>query len=188
MKLPDSGYRPFISDNATEFFEGVVRPKFRVFEYGTGESTIWFTQRVAHITTVEDDEAWQEMVFERLTELGLDHKAEAILMPWEMGPDSPRMIEEYANSINQYPDNHFDLIFCDGLAHARKLCPALAMPKTKPGGWLVIDDVGWNPVSFGTQMVRDNEWPEIRRSGPCRAAWDGQTRNTVTSFFRRPER
>ena len=186
MRLPEGDYKPFISDNATAFFEEIVEPKFRVFEYGSGESTIWFAQRAAYVITVEDVKEWLKMVLERLKDLGLDHKAEGLYMPWEMGPDSLQMIQEYAESINQYPDNSFDLVFCDGLAHARSRCPALVMSKVKVGGWLVIDDVGWNPVRLGTEIVREGEWPEIRRGGFCRAAWDGQTRNTVTSFFRRP--
>ena len=44
---------PFI-----KFIEPKLNKDFSVFEYGSGNSTIWYAQRVKEIISVENDEDW----------------------------------------------------------------------------------------------------------------------------------
>lgn len=48
------------------FLKDRIRQDFSVFEYGSGNSTLWYAQRVASITAVEHDEAWYHLVKPKL--------------------------------------------------------------------------------------------------------------------------
>ncbi|TDB61372.1 class I SAM-dependent methyltransferase [Arundinibacter roseus] len=48
---------PFIA-----FLEPRLTNTLRVFEYGSGNSTRWYAQRVGHITAVEHDQEWVKIV------------------------------------------------------------------------------------------------------------------------------
>ncbi len=49
---------PWYSYPAIEFLRGRVRPELSVFEYGTGNSTLWWASRAREVFAVEHDEAW----------------------------------------------------------------------------------------------------------------------------------
>jgi predicted O-methyltransferase YrrM len=46
---------------------------------------------------------------------------------------------EYVAAIEEYPDDAFDVVVVDGRERAR--CLTAALPKVRPGGLLVVDDV-----------------------------------------------
>src|SRR5690348_4410793 len=56
---------PWITYPAIRFLAGRVEPHFRVFEFGSGLSTLWWAQRVAHVVSVEHDPAWHRSVSKR---------------------------------------------------------------------------------------------------------------------------
>lgn len=57
---------PWLSYAAIDFLAGRVRPEWRVFEYGSGHSTLWWASRVARVVAVEHYEPWFERMSERL--------------------------------------------------------------------------------------------------------------------------
>jgi len=60
---------PFLS-----FIEQRLKPEFDVFEYGSGNSTIWYAQKVNSIIAVEHNKEWYEKV-----KLMLPKNAEVVL-------------------------------------------------------------------------------------------------------------
>ena len=46
--------------------------------------------------------------------------------------------EQYAKSIDSFPDNYFDIVIVDG--RARPSCIQQGIPKLKKNGWLIIDN------------------------------------------------
>ena len=44
---------PWYSYAAIEFIEDKLKSDFRVFEYGSGQSTLWYAQRVKEVISVE---------------------------------------------------------------------------------------------------------------------------------------
>jgi len=179
-------YVPAISEAATEFFESILEPHMTAFEWGSGGSTVWLAQRVAQVVTVENLPAWQAEVKKYADEEGLDN-VQFLLFHWEKGqPHRDEMLALYCRSILGFPNSHFDIVFSDGWDISRKDCGPLAVSKVKPGGWLVADDVHWNPAKWSVRPVRDAGWHEKRKGGPVMCGWDGQGRRTVTGFFRKP--
>ncbi len=52
---------PFI-----EFIKTRLQPCFRVFEYGSGNSTLWYSNQIASITAVEHEREWFEFMKPKL--------------------------------------------------------------------------------------------------------------------------
>jgi hypothetical protein len=56
---------PWYSYPAIAFLAERVRPDMRVFEFGTGFSTLWWAEHASCITSVEHDERWAKEMGER---------------------------------------------------------------------------------------------------------------------------
>jgi predicted O-methyltransferase YrrM len=122
------------------------RPGARVFEYGSGASTIWLARRAASVVSVEHDEAWHPIVAEKLGSYG--HARLKLVRPDTTPVDDPRYVSakpawrgqtfhDYVHAI----DNEaglFDVIVIDG--RARVACLEHAAKRLAPDGLLVFDN------------------------------------------------
>jgi hypothetical protein len=116
----------------------------RVFEYGSGASTIWLARRAASVTSIEHDRPWHGVVSKRLAV----HKNAAVkLIEADADPvpgylsEKPgwqgRSFQRYASAIDD-ESGHFDLIVVDG--RARGACLAHAIKKLAPDGMILFDN------------------------------------------------
>jgi predicted O-methyltransferase YrrM len=128
---------PWLTPAAIRLVSTLLRPADRGAEFGSGRSTLWFAARVAALTSVEHDERWHEVVSATLKDRGLDN-VEYILapedQPMERGGESA-----YARAALALPDASIDFALVDG--HYRDYSAKFIMPKIKPGGMLIIDNV-----------------------------------------------
>ena len=108
--------RPYIPDAAFEWLEGWITPDMRVFEYGSGTSTMWFGQNVAEVVSVENDKSFFEDTQQTLKDLDLTNVTYVLR-------DGP----EYYNHIYEYEP--FDLVLVDG--RFRKECMVPAYDRAK---------------------------------------------------------
>jgi predicted O-methyltransferase YrrM len=130
---------PWLTPAAIGLLESLLRPADRGVEFGSGRSTVWFARRVAALTSVEHDERWYETVTATLRARGL-RNVDYILAPGdqpvERGGDSA-----YARTALSFPDDSIDFALVDG--HYRDYSAKFILPKIKPGGMLIIDNVNW---------------------------------------------
>jgi hypothetical protein len=144
-------YMPQITPDAIAFLESIVQPDWKVFEWGSGQSTVFFARRVAEMVSVEHHPDWVRTVKNLLSPESLEITylfREAIPDMGERDPDDPLCYrcgegdtadwKDYVTAIETYPDSYFDLAFIDG--GARLSCLWHAMPKVKPGGYILLDD------------------------------------------------
>lgn len=131
-------------DKVDRFLAG--RPNARVFEYGSGASTIWLARRAAEVVSVEHDAAWHPEVERRLTafpaarvrfvppdaELSRDARYASDKPAWR-----GRSFRNYVHAIDAEP-GQFDLIVVDG--RARTACLELARGRLAPDGLIVFDN------------------------------------------------
>jgi len=110
-----------------------ARPGARVFEYGSGASSIWLARRAAMLITVEHDPQWAPNVARHLA--GFDH-AELIVTDPDPASGLPRA--DYVGAIAGF--DPFDLIIVDG--RRRNACLAAAVQHLRPGGMVLFDDSG----------------------------------------------
>jgi hypothetical protein len=145
--------QPWIVFDAIDRLRSLPLGNKRVFEYGSGGSTLFWLRRGAHVTSVEHDAAWHRRLRERhLVDAVLDYR---LVPPEPAGPvdldpadpdsyvsadrgSSGRQFERYCRQIDEFPDGFFDLVLIDG--RARPSCIKHAHRKVAGGGLLVLDN------------------------------------------------
>lgn len=135
-------------DAVSDFLE--TRPDARVFEYGSGASTIWLARRAGHVTSVEHHAGWHGRMTAELAarsdlcpvELNFiapdTAKATDALYISEKAGEKGQSFAAYARAIEDRPEALYDLIVIDG--RARNACLAHAMRHLAPGGMIVYDN------------------------------------------------
>ncbi|MEZ5744002.1 MAG: class I SAM-dependent methyltransferase [Sphingomonadaceae bacterium] len=131
--------------DAVEQFLG-QRTGARVYEYGSGASTVWLTKRAGKVLSVDHDKDWIEFSAPRLAELGnatVAHvPADATARPGERCGSgksgySEQTFTDYVRSIDAH-EGQFDLIVIDG--RARAACLRHAAGRLAPNGMIVFDN------------------------------------------------
>lgn len=130
---------PWLTPEAVRLLTSMLRRSDRGAEFGSGRSTIWFAQRVGHLTSVEHDEVWHRQVSAGLKERGLAH-VDYILAPRDQPPELGAS-SKYAHTVSAFDDATIDFALVDGLY--REHVTKLIMPKIRPGGLLIIDNANW---------------------------------------------
>jgi len=144
---------PLISFRAREWLDGNLKPDMAVFEYGSGGSTVFIAQRVRKIISVEHKRDWYQRASRFLAAQGISNCEYLLCEPENLSSGTSVRysyqsytsfkaegfgFRAYVKSIEKYPDKSFDLVFIDG--RARASCIFHALPKIKPGGYLLLDN------------------------------------------------
>jgi len=140
------GY-PWFSFEAVEWLDKFLTKEMKVFEWGSGGSTIYFVKKVSSLISVESNPEWHKKVAGTLKEKNITN-CQYILKepqasdrpeyPYEESKHRGLDFKEYCQIIDEYPDNYFDLVVVDGVA--RSFCIRHALKKIKAGGFLLLDD------------------------------------------------
>lgn len=123
---------PWLTARANEILAEILSPTDVAVEFGSGRSTAWFAERVQHLTSIESDSVWFERVGKIISDAGLSEKVDY------------RLVEEakdYSLQADTFPDESVDFCLVDGME--RSACALSMLPKLKPGGILVVDNVNW---------------------------------------------
>ena len=127
---------PWLTYPAVTFIEERVKPHMTIFEFGSGQSTLWWARRVQAVHSVEDDEAWF-----RLVSATLPGNVDLRL--------ADASTDAYARSI-QERDAAFDVVIIDG--SDRNGCAHHALASIKPDGVIVFDNTE-EPNAFGPGLA-----------------------------------
>jgi predicted O-methyltransferase YrrM len=130
---------PWLTPDAIRLLTALLRPCDRGLEFGSGRSTLWFAERVAHLTSVEEDERYHRAAATALARRGLDN-VDLVLAPCDV-PEHLGAQSAYVGTLRRFPESSLDFALIDGAyrAHAARL----AMPRIRPGGLMIIDNVDW---------------------------------------------
>jgi hypothetical protein len=115
-----------------------------VFEYGAGNSTLWWGARSRHVVSVESTRDWA---------LKVSRKADAL--PVEILEATGR--DEYVMAL----DGVFEVIVVDG--DWRGACAERAVAALAPGGLIVLDNADWYPGTCA--MLRATNLIQVDFSG-----------------------
>lgn len=160
--------RPWITFKAIGWLQRQLGEEMKVFEYGSGGSTLFFARRTGEVHAVEHDESYYELVAATLAKKHLDHCHYHLVKPIPAGRTGVpygvnshnsfmhRWLDfdfsDYVKAIDRFPDGYFDLVLIDG--RARASCILRSLPKIKAGGWLLLDNserAGYEP---GRQLLQ----------------------------------
>lgn len=147
---------PWYTYPALEYLRSLDWSDKTVFEYGAGNSTLFWCSVAKYVEAVESDRAWFDRIAATRIRCALSYAA-----------DKQRYIEAI-----QGP---FDVIVVDG--ENRLQCARHARPFLKPGGLMILDNADWHITT--AQFLRDSGLLEVDFTGfgPINGyAW-------TTSFF-----
>jgi len=126
---------PWFTYPAIDYLKSIDLSRKTVFEFGSGNSTIFWAKRCKKVISVEHDKKWYEKTLSKLKELRQNQKrAELIFAPTKKG---------YLESIKKYKNN-FDIIVIDGL-YREQCARKEILEKLKTKGWIVLDNSEWYP-------------------------------------------
>ena len=142
---------PWIAFDAIDYLTRTVHSGSRVFEYGSGGSTLYWLSLGAQCVSIEHDPSWYALMQSRLKSYsGIDYRlvtatpSDATACGDAADPTCYRsksddlLYKDYATQIDLFADQSFDLVVVDG--RARPSCIMHGARKVKPGGLLVLDN------------------------------------------------
>ena len=170
-KYPIEYPYPWWAFRAIERADEVLQNK-RIFEYGTGGSTVRYAKVAKAITSVEDDKKWLEMVS--------NHVKQSSNVTLRYEPFNFKAPEGFQNSsyLHAVDSGIWDVVIIDGqdwTFKERLTCFHHAEPKMQPGGIIIVDDF-WRYE----ELLANNQAKQIEvfeSVGPCRIGV------TSTAFF-----
>ncbi len=181
---------PWIAPAAVDFLEGYLKPTDRVLEFGSGRSTLWFAERVHHITSVEHNPDWHRQISIKIAEKGYSNVS--YFLHQKQADSVPASQSEYVLVTQSIPSASLDAVLVDGIYRAQCVLQSLSL--IADGGALVIDNVNRylpsrsiapNSRSMEVGPV-DEEWHQVLELiGSWRFFW---TSNGVsdTAFYFKP--
>ncbi|MGH8145549.1 MAG: hypothetical protein ACREPY_04375 [Rhodanobacteraceae bacterium] len=132
----------------------------RVFEWGSGASTLYWMQRAEAVTSIENNRQWFDAMLQMKNE-----KVKLVLEETERFPFRIRDETE-----------KFDVIVIDSYGY-RYDCAVEALAKLAPGGMVILDNSDWHPMSSGV----------LKKSGLIQVDFSGfkvtECHTSTTSVF-----
>lgn len=136
---------PWITPKAFLHLEKIVKPEWRVFEWGSGGSTVYWARKCEQVISVEHNIEWVTRTAGMLAERKLDNFDIHYIRGLYDGLVDH--YKPYADVILTYPDDYFDLVYIDGEATSRKWCLENCLSKVK--GWILCDNSNWLEDNLG---------------------------------------
>lgn len=157
---------PWLNYSFIYFIDQRIKPDFSVFEYGMGNSTIWWSSRVARVDSCEHNHEWFDKISPKLP-----RHAKPIFIPVDD--------DHYVKAATER-DTKFDIVVIDG--RRRVECARHAVDALSNSGVIVWDNTDRARYVNGIKFVFDKGFKRLDFVGmaPC------STRMQCTSIFYRP--
>jgi len=168
----------WITFQSKEWLENFLKPNMTIFEYGSGGSTIFFTKRVKKVTSIEHDQNWYKSLKKILKEKKIKNCDYILSKPQKINHYKNQNFSDYKNfsskeyydfcfksyvkTIENFPNENFDLIFIDG--RARPSCVFSSLDKVKPGGIIMMDNSERPHYQLSKNLLGD--WRKTDFYGP----------------------
>lgn len=144
-KLPVDRYKcplPWYTYPAIEYLQQYDFSKCDVFEFGSGNSSKFWSVRAHTVTSVEFDPHWYERGIQELS------SNQTLLLKTEK--------ERYANAIHDH-DSFYDVVVIDG--RYRYNCAIEALERIKNGGIIILDNSDWFPST--AKLLRNEGFIQV---------------------------
>ncbi len=159
---------PWVTYSFIDFIKGRLNKQQAVFEFGSGNSTLFYAQLTGIVISVEHDKDW----YEKITKTKPDN-AEMIFCELHRDGEYCRMPTKLEES--------FDIIIVDG--RDRVNCCKQSIAALSPAGVIVLDDSERENYSEGISFLLSNGFRQISFSGIS----PGLFYEKATSVFYKPE-
>jgi hypothetical protein len=181
--IDNQGPIPWITYPAKMMLERVVQPHHRVFEFGAGNSSLWWAEHVAEVVSVEHDKGWAAAIHSAAPK-----NLTVIAKPIGTAPEDTRALENfyplqlkesaletrdagthhgltnkgfeaYALALTKFPSGHFDIVVVDGMA--RVLTAWLAAQYVNASGFIVFDNSDRKQYNDAFRLLADAGFKRI---------------------------
>lgn len=139
---------PWYTYPFTEFIKTRLRPDFTAFEYGSGNSTLWYASRISSITAVEHEREWFEFMKPKLS-------GNANVIFRERGAGYIRAVGE--------KDKKYQLIIIDGRDRVKSTL--YAVKYLTDNGVLILDNSERHWYQEAKDYLRKNGFRRIDFTG-----------------------
>lgn len=129
--------KPWLTKLANAYLDKHLTDEMVGLEFGSGRSTIYFSNKLAHLTSVENHEGWHSKIQSKLQSKGISNVDYLLKTVNEKEPDN----STYHKVANEFTESHFDFILVDG--QLRGLCAVNSIDKLKSKGIFVVDNANW---------------------------------------------
>jgi hypothetical protein len=116
---------PWYTYPAIEYLEQFDFSKKSIFEWGSGNSSLYFSKKANKVTSIEHDKDWYDIVSTQLQKNQLLHHV---------------LLENYPAAINRFNEK-FDVIIIDG--QRRFDCVMASDSFLKDDGMIILDNSDW---------------------------------------------
>ena len=130
--------RPWISLPAYRYLRAALRSDWKVFEYGSGMSTLWYDRRCAEVHAVEENESWTRFLAGKMNRSRVYHRVGAA----------------YTEAVLDFQPGYFDLIVIDGMH--RLDCFRATLRAAGPNTTIVIDDTDTGATDADMREINRN--------------------------------
>lgn len=167
---------PWITFESKYFLDTFLDKNKKVFEWGSGGSTIYFSNRVNKIVLVEHNKEWFEKVASVIKDKEINNIEYLLVEPKEK-PElnvngcfssdvnySGKDFSEYCDAISSYPDNYFDLIVVDG--RVRNCCINKAIKKLSSNGLILLDNSDVKEYASSLKLLKEAGFKSKKYFGP----------------------
>ena len=138
---------PWMTYSAVFYLSQLDLSTYDIFEWGSGNSTLYFSERVQTVTSVESNEEWFKYV-ER-------NKPKNVELRLVQQNDYAKIISEKGNK--------YKIISIDGDIYRRFECALYAMEHLDEGGMIILDNSDWLPNTTG--LFREKGFTQIDFAG-----------------------
>ena len=162
--------QPWLVFDAIDFLNTLPLKGKKVFEYGSGGSTLFWLNRGSECISIEHDPAWYNTMLPILSgQHGIDYR---LVQPELFDTDElqdisdPRQylsadilaeglsFKNYVRQIDLFPDEFFDIVLIDG--RARPACIMHSTIKVRIGGYIIVDNSDRDYYFSKTSASLDN--------------------------------
>jgi hypothetical protein len=141
---------PWVTYSFIDFIKDRLNKKQKVFEYGSGSSTLFYAKRVDRVVSVEHDENWFNKILNTKPQ-----NAEMIFTKLERGG-------EYSKKAALLGEK-FDIIIVDG--RDRVNCCKESIHALSSSGVMVLDDSERPEYNEARLFLKENGFKELSFSG-----------------------
>ncbi|TAK34069.1 MAG: hypothetical protein EPO21_10830 [Chloroflexota bacterium] len=184
---------PWFTQQATRLLESLLRPDDVGVEWGSGRSTLWFARLVAKLVSVEHNQAWYERVLNQLKrssisnvdyrlapvgdggqvtawgDTGSYHLRNNLAQQSRAGTAVAVRTNPYAEVVEEFAPSQLGFVSVDGMWRGE--CALRSLPKLRPGGLMIVDNINWflpcASTAPGSRAIdakpASDEWAEFSR-------------------------
>jgi hypothetical protein len=167
---------PWLTYPAVYWLEAALRGTEDVLEFGSGQSTLWFADRVRSVVSVEHDTRWADTI-----RGSPPPNVRVLVRPCGGDEYEADRSDAYVRAADDHPEGSFDVLVVDGVA--RNTVVRHALCRLKDSGLVVVDNSDRPSLRPALSHLRDAEFRRLDFVGPV----PGGTNFSCTSVFWRDD-